>query len=175
MGRGAQLVNELFDAMFVVGTATEDGTGGKGHVEGVPGDVPPCEHGALPGFSSGVASGDRVAIVRRRSGAVSLGSLLKPTGEQVNDRTVWTPDGLQMRLRAKKLEVTGSDAADGIKLDGNTKVVRQDDPSTATVAFQLWLSQADAILRFFGLVAPLPTPPVGIVEAQASSTKVGAG
>lgn len=172
MAQHSERVNEILDAVLLIGRATENGTDGKGHVEGIPGDTPPCEHGALPGFSSGITDADEVVIIRRRSRAVSVGSLPSPSGEQAGDRTIWTSQGLTLRLRGKVLEITGSEAVDGILLDAGaagpgTLVVRKFDKAHADINMLAWLT---ALSTLIGVA--LPTD-FGVCDA--STTKVKAG
>jgi hypothetical protein len=170
-----QLVDLVASRLLARARATADAADGAGQIEAAARDARPCVHGALPGFSSGISADDDLLVLRRRDGSISLVSLSHPAGEQAGDRTIWTGDGLTLRLRGKVLEVTGSEALDGIKLDGNTYIVRHGDSVTPTAAEILWKSQAATIINAIvgGAVTPVAVDPIG--TSVASTTKVKAG
>lgn len=170
-----QLVDLVAARLLARARATADATDGAGQIEAASRDPRPCVHGALPGFSSGITADDDLFIVRRRDGSISVASLAHAPGEQARDRTIWTGDGLTLRLRGKVLEVTGSEALDGILLDGTVKVVRHGDNVTPTAAEILWKSQAATIINAIvgGAVTPVAVDPIG--TSVASTTKVKAG
>lgn len=172
-----QLVDAVAARLFGLARATADASDGAGQVEVAARDPRPCAHGALPGFSSGVSPGDadELLVMRRRDGAISLVSLAHASGEQKGDRTIWTGAGLTLRLRGKVLEVSGSEALDGIKLDGNVKVVRDGDDCNRNTAMAVWMSAVEALCNAIvpGQVTPLTDP--AIATSEASTTKVKAG
>lgn len=171
----AQIVAELMSLLFCEAEATGDGDDSVGQVEGQAGEVIETEHAALPGFSSGVTASDRLLIIRRHGKAVSVAALNTAPGETPGDRTVWTGDGLVLRLRGKVLEVTGSEVVDGIKLDGAVKVARDTDPVTPAAGMVIWMGQVAAALNALvpGSVTPAAPPDFGTIVA--STKKVLAG
>lgn len=172
-----QLVDLVAARLFGLARATADADEGIGQVEVAANEQRPCEHGALPGFSSGVSpgDGDELLVLRRRAGALSLVSLAHPPGEQAGDRTIWTRDGLTLRLRGKVLEITGSDALDGIKLDGDVKVARDADPCNRNALMVAWMTQVETLCN--ALVPGWVTPFAGtsIADVAATTMKVKAG
>jgi hypothetical protein len=170
-----QLVDLVAARLLARARATADATDGAGQIEAASRDPRPCVHGALPGFSSGITADDDLFIVRRRDGSISVASLAHAPGEQAGDRTIWTGDGLTLRLRGKVLEVTGSDALDGIKLDGDVKVARDGDDCSRNVEMIAWMTKVETVCN--ALVPGYVTPFVGpsVADVVATTTKVKAG
>jgi hypothetical protein len=163
IGIGRTAANQAAGLVSLVGLAGEPRSG------------PSC---ALPGHYGVLKSSRNVVFIRTGRGAIVLGYITTPPdGAQAGDAGIVTDDGLHLRLREKKLQVTGSDAVDGIDLDGGAsgkKIVRHGDNVPPTVAEALWKSKAAAVLN--ALVAgtvEVAVDPIG--TTSASTTKVKAG
>lgn len=170
-----QIADMVASRLIARARATADASDGAGQIEAAARDARPCLHGALPGFSSGISADDDLVIIRRRDGSFSIAALAHPAGEQKGDRTIWTGDGLTLRLRGKVLEITGSDALDGIKLDGDVKVARDADPCNRNALMVAWMTQVETLCN--ALVPGWVTPFAGtsIADVAATTMKVKAG
>lgn len=170
-----QIADMVASRLIARARATADASDGAGQIEAAARDARPCLHGALPGFSSGISADDDLVIIRRRDGSFSIAALAHPAGEQKGDRTIWTGDGLTLRLRGKVLEVIGSDAFEGIKLDGNVAVARDGDDCNRNAAMVTWMSQVEAICNALvpGGVTPLVAPTIAAVAASTTRVKAG--
>ncbi len=170
----AQIMDLIRSLLFTEVEATGDGDEAIGQTEGLPKELMATEHAALPGFSSGISTGDRMLVVRRGNIAISIAALNHPAGEAAGDRTIWTSAGLTALWRDKVFEITGSEATAGIKLDGTTKVVRDLDKTHADVNMAIWIAAVtaglNAVLGPGTIVAPTD---FGVCDA--STTKVLAG
>lgn len=162
-----QLADLVAARLVARARASANASDGTGQIEATARDARPCLHGALPGFSSGISADDDLVIIRRRDGAFSVAALGHPSGEQAGDRTIWTGDGLTLRLRGKVLEVTGSETLDGIKLDGDVAVVRNGDTVNPGASMASWILAVSVALSLVG--------PTDFGSVVASTTKVKAG
>jgi hypothetical protein len=146
---------------------------------------------ALTGHYAIIAEGDDLLVVPRIEGGDAVAGRTPRDGnwpggaevaydagiigrKKVGGVVSW---GAHIRIRGTKVEIIGTDATDGIDLDGGVggkKVVRHGDPVIPTAAEALWKSKAAAVLNALvaGTVEVAVTP---IGNSQASTTKVGAG
>lgn len=171
-------------------TAACDETGGSVQVEYLPGAPRQAMQVlALTGHYAIVAEGDDLLICPRIEGGDAIAGKTPrdgawPGGDpQVLDAGIigrtrtggaisW---GAHIRIRGDKVEIIGSAAVDGIKLDGETKVARDGDDCNRNAAMAIWMGQVELICNGLvpGGVTPLVEP--SIADVLASTTKVKAG
>jgi hypothetical protein len=111
------MLNALLDRIFGVATLTADAASGRSRATLLGGEPKPVSWLALPGFASGGSSGDRAWSIRLGSVVIAFAAVGRPEGEQAGDRTIWTGDGLTLRLRSKALTVLDSAGTPVVSVD----------------------------------------------------------
>lgn len=118
-----EIVNEVLNRLFTIARAKSDISGNTAQIEGIAGENRDCKQLALPGFSSGTVPEDELLILRRRSGAYSIGCLTHCPGEEPGDRNIWLSDGFILRLRDQSMKIIDPSAQDTFTVDSTMPTI----------------------------------------------------
>lgn len=118
-----EIVNEVLNRLFTIARAKSDISGNDAQIEGIAGENRDCKQLALPGFSSGTVPEDVLLILRRRSGAYSIGCLSHCPGEEPGDRNIWLSNGFIFRLRDQSMKVIDPSAQETFVVDSTIPTI----------------------------------------------------
>jgi hypothetical protein len=160
-------LREIVDGLFSVAELLEDAVAGSARGKLLGSEPKPLRWWALPGFASAGVKGEKAWSLRLGNVVIAFAAIKRPDGEEAGDRTIWTDNGLKVRLRGKVLEVTGSEALNGILLDGSIPVGRVGDRVDPTVVQAAWETSVGGIL---GTGSPAT---FGVIGAGSDKVKAG--
>lgn len=164
MGIGSTIWDTV-GQLVVWGKALANEASGKGQVEtSGDDDREDVEHCALPGFYSVISSSDKLLILRRDDGGVSVAAKTeRPSGAATGDRGIVTAD-THVLVRGAMCSVLKTTASAPLA------VVRDTDHAHNTAAMTLWMSQVAAAINAIapGAISPAAVDPIATCEATST-------